>query len=41
MYETWFKQIGLVSVAPEDQRSMRGGAVMTISRLLLNIETRE
>jgi cytochrome P450 len=38
MYETWFDHIGQVSLAPDPGPAMRGGSVMNITRLLLNIE---
>ncbi len=38
MFETWFDHIANVSLAPDDRPAMRGGQVMSISRLLLDIE---
>lgn len=38
MYETWFDHIGRFSLAPDDKPAMRGGTVMNITRLLLNME---
>jgi cytochrome P450 len=38
MYETWFDRIGAFSLAPDPGPSMRGGSVMSITRLLLNLE---
>jgi cytochrome P450 len=38
MYETWFDHIGRFSLAPDDKPAMRGGTVMNITRLLLDLE---
>ncbi len=38
MYETWFDHIGPFSLAPDSGPTMRGGSVMAITRLLLNLE---
>jgi cytochrome P450 len=38
MYETWFDHIGRFSLAPDVEPAMRGGTVMNITRLLLNLE---
>jgi cytochrome P450 len=38
MYETWFDHIGPFSLAPDPGPNMRGGSVMNITRLLLNLE---
>ena len=38
MYETWFDHIGRVSLAADPGPNMRGGSVMNITRLLLNLE---
>jgi cytochrome P450 len=38
MYETWFDHIGRFSLAPDPGPNMRGGSVMNITRLLLNLE---
>ncbi|MDE2462533.1 MAG: cytochrome P450 [Alphaproteobacteria bacterium] len=41
MYETWFDHIGAFSLAPDNKPAMRGGSVMNITRLLLNMEPRK
>ena len=38
MYETWFDHVGRFSLAPDDKPAMRGGTVMNITRLLLDME---
>jgi cytochrome P450 len=38
MYETWFDHIGHFSLAPDPGPAMRGGSVMNITRLLLDLE---
>ncbi|HLK24170.1 MAG TPA: cytochrome P450 [Caulobacteraceae bacterium] len=40
MYETWFDRIGRFTLAPDPAPAMRGGPVMNITRLLLNLEPR-
>jgi cytochrome P450 len=40
MYETWFEHVGRFSLASDSGPTMRGGVVMTISRLLLTMEPR-
>jgi cytochrome P450 len=40
MYETWFERIGRFTLADDNQPAMRGGNVMNITRLLLNLEPR-
>jgi cytochrome P450 len=38
MYEVWFDHIGRFSLAPDPGPNMRGGSVMNIRRLLINLE---
>lgn len=38
MYETWFDHIDRFTLAADDRPAMRGGSVMNITRLLLNLE---
>jgi cytochrome P450 len=38
MYETWFEHIGRFALAPDDQPAMRGGTVMNITRLPLELQ---
>jgi cytochrome P450 len=38
MYETWIEHIGRFTLAKDDHPTMRGGNVMNITRLLLNLE---
>jgi cytochrome P450 len=41
MYEAWFERMGRFTLAPDDKPAMRGGSVMSISRLLLNLEPKQ
>jgi cytochrome P450 len=38
MYETWFQRMGRFALAPDDRPAMRGGTVMNITRLMLDLE---
>jgi cytochrome P450 len=38
MYETWFDHIGPFTAVPDNGPTMRGGSVMNITRLMLNME---
>lgn len=38
MYETWFKRIARFSLAPDEEPTMRGGPIMHLKRLRLNLE---
>lgn len=38
MYETWFDHVGRFTLVPDDRPAMRGGSVMNITRLLLDLE---
>ncbi len=41
MYETWFQRMGRFTLAPDDRPAMRGGTVMNITRLMLELEPLE